>query len=554
VDIVGVELTIDGWASIVLLGGVMCTVVILTTCHQHKSHKKRHLSHKNSNLYRTIIAVWAVLVATMIATTYHNVLKAAETSLLGGLMAGFSLLFITYFWLNGTKDIIYPLWYHLILKRKLGKAGTKAQRSRDWQPRVLMTYCTHNDFNGRALAHCLKQTYDGDLKVEIFDDSTQPRYKRLVNDFAKKHHLTVRRRDDRHGFKAGNINTHTLGRDDYDFLVLLDSDERVPQDFISNSLKFFRQKDLRMARTTPPQNPKIGIVQANHIATHSTNPFQERFAIGVDSHWPVYQGMKNRYGFLSFLGHGAMTSRQCFESTGGFPLIVAEDIGYTILAREVGFLAIFDHDTTCEEEFPIDYQAFRKRHLRWTGGNMEFIRRFTPVIMRSKQLSWYEKLDIVLFTYALPLTCVFFSFVLINIIGLPLLGVNYLYEPWMIVPTVIFLIAPMINDVIYHWQRFAKRTLAAYSLMAMMLYGGMLWTSLKQSVNGLFADAIFHTTPKQTAEKLTFANALNATRGEWALAIVLVIISVNFTTTAWPVVLIAIPAMMSTYLAVYHQK
>jgi hypothetical protein len=75
-----------------------------------------------------------------------------------------------------------------------------------------------------------------------------------------------------------------------------------------------------------------------------------------------------------------------------------------------------------------------KRHSKWTQGNMEFIKRYTGTILRSP-MRWFEKLDIVLFTYSLPLTAVFSLFVAMHVIVLPLMGYTLVYPLWMLVPT-----------------------------------------------------------------------------------------------------------------------
>jgi cellulose synthase/poly-beta-1,6-N-acetylglucosamine synthase-like glycosyltransferase len=513
--------------------------------------------NKSSLVYKVIISVWILLLIALLATTTDGMMRAFDGSLLAGILATFSILFVSYFWLNGTKDIIYPLWFYFAKKRRLQNAVSRGKPFRR-QPRILMTYCTYNDFNGLALWRSMRQKFDiGSVKVEILDDSTKSAYIKRVDKFAAKYGLIVRRRANHAGFKAGNINTHVLGRKDYDYLVLLDSDEVIPRNFCQRALELFqpqRPKHYSKNRSAPPLHPTIGIVQVNHVATNNRTYFQKRFHIGVDSHWPVYQGVKDCYGFLSLLGHGAMISRPCFEAAKCVPTIVAEDIGLSIRAREAGYLTVFDAETTCQEEFPVDYRAFRKRHSKWTSGNMEFIRTMSRTIFSSHQITWYEKLDILLFTYALPLTCIFFVFVIINVVAFPLVHVERLYAPWMIVPTVIFYFAPMINDVIFHWRDEKKRRLASYSVLAAMLYGGMFWTSLRQSFSSIFKKAEFTTTPKVVGRRMTLVEAVAETFGEWMLAMALVVMAMVFAESIWPVILLAIPAMMSTYLAVYHQR
>ena len=92
---------------------------------------------------------------------------------------------------------------------------------------------------------------------------------------------------------------------------------------------------------------------------------------------------------MSLLGHGAMVSRECYEAAGGFPHVVAEDLCFSIEARTKGFYVAFAENIRSQEEYPVDYLAFKKRHSKWTQGNMEFIKTYTKRILHSN-MHWYE--------------------------------------------------------------------------------------------------------------------------------------------------------------------
>ncbi|MGH7237191.1 MAG: glycosyltransferase, partial [Candidatus Saccharimonadales bacterium] len=371
----------------------------------------------------------------------HAVLVSERRGWLTLSLVAMSSLFIAYFWLNGAKDVIYTFYYYAF-RKKLGRLPARAAWPRRFgveaRPRVVMVYCTYNDFNAESLAACMRQDYTLN-RVVILDDSTDPVYKRDIDAFAAQHSVRVVRRDDHIGFKAGNLNNY-LRKASFDFFVILDSDEIIPPNFITRALDYFAADN------------SVGIVQANHQATRNRNKFMDLFAIGVNSHWPTYQAVKHHHGFLSLLGHGAMVSRQCYEAAGGFPHLVAEDLCFSIEARHRGYFVAFAPDILCEEEYPVSYLAFKKRHSKWTQGNMEFIKRYTGRILRAR-MAWFEKLDIVLFTYSLPLTAFFALYVVINVIVLPMLHYRVVYPTWLLIPTVVFLLAPMLNDIFFHWRK-----------------------------------------------------------------------------------------------------
>lgn len=498
-----------------------------------KSRRAAARRNGSSLLYAIILASWLVLCTFLVIA----VLPVAKAAFARGDLIGITLLltvaFIMYFWFNGLKDVAYPIAYR-IMRHRLPQSGAWRQPP----PSVALLYVTCNDFSPESLSASVRQDYPGCTPV-ILDDSTRPAYREAVDAYAREHGIQVVRRPDRKGFKAGNINNYLRGEGQhFGFFVIIDSDEIIPPGFVRRCLDYFAD------------DPCVGIVQANHVATRNRTTFMRTFAPGVDAHWPAYQAVKARYGFMSLLGHGAMISRDAYEAAGGFPHIVAEDIGLAIQARLTGYRTAFAQDVTCEEEFPPDYAAFEKRHRKWTEGNMEFIRTFTPVILFSRGLAWYEKLDIVLFTFSLPLTGVFSLYVLANAVFFPLAGFAYHYPLWMLAPTVMFLLAPMMNDALTFARR-PKARLLSYLAHSVVLFGSMYFTSLVASLRTVFGGSMFHVTPKKARP----ADAVAALRQNGAKLIAAAVLGTAVTIASGsllPVILILVPAIFGTYLSVMN--
>ncbi len=491
---------------------------------------------KSPLLYVVIIFCWLGLLAATVAPLWHAVYVSEAHGWAVMVLVVMSTLFIAYFWLNGTKDLIYTLYYYL-RRNKIDAVpplnhwpNTLSTRN---QPHVLLVYCTCNDFNGDSLLASMQQDYPNH-EVVILDDSSKPEYLHEVDMFAKKHGIQVVRRDNNIGYKAGNLNNH-LKKADYDYFVILDSDEIIPKNFITRSLDYFAYYR------------NVGIVQANHIATRNRNKFMHLFAIGVNSHWITYQTVKHHHGFLSLLGHGAMVSRECYQAAGGFPHLVAEDLCFSIESRGAGFYTAFAPDITCEEEYPIDYLAFKKRHSKWTQGNMEFIKKYTGRIVRSP-MTWYEKLDIILFTYSLPLTFFFALYIVINVIALPLLHFQIQYPVWLLIPTGLFLIAPMLNDMLYYARKKHPLHMLWYLAHTMLLYGSMFFISLRSSLKSLFGKSVFLVTPKDQRH-ISLREAFGANRGELIFGLTLLGLSIFCNDTPLPTLLIVVPGLLSVYLS-----
>lgn len=495
---------------------------------------------KSNKLYVLIIATWVTLLIFGLPPLLNMIYSYFEVSPLVSFILIINLFFIVYFWLNGTKDIFFVIFFnifkgkhHRIEKEIINKELPEKLKN----AKVLLLYCTCNDFIEDSLFKSMQQSHKN-TEVIILDDSSDEKYLQQVDEFAAKHSIKVVRRDNRVGFKAGNLNNtlQKMNNNEYDFFVILDSDEIIPYEFTEKALHYFAYYN------------NLGILQANHISTRDRTKFMKRFSMGVDAHWPVYQTVKERYGFLSLLGHGAMMSYDCFQAVGGFPELVAEDLCITIEAKLKGFDVAFSNEIVCEEEYPIDYFAFKKRHLKWSGGNLEFIKTYHKKIFSKNKLKWYEKLDLFLFTYNLPMASVFFIFLCINLIALPLLHSGAGYAVWLMVPTTIYLFSPMLNDMIYLLGRISPLRYVQYLFECFLLQGSLYWLSFYGATKALFGvKAKFIVTPKDE-QKYTYREMIMGNIQEIIFSLVLSLVSVLISDSILPVILIIIPSLSGVYL------
>ncbi len=253
--------------------------------------------------------------------------------------------------------------------------------------KVLLLYCTCNDFCPNALLKSIKQKYSN-FETIILDDSTKDEYKAEIDAFAKEHNLTVIRRNDRKDFKAGNLNNYLLNvreKGTYDYFVVLDSDEILPENFITESLKCFFV------------NEKIGAVMANHISNNNQNFFMRSSCRIATTLSFVDKLIRMRYGFVFDIGHGIIFKKECFEDLGGFPSnIILEDVAMSIEMKFKDYSIFYAPHIFCGEEFPVNFLAMRKRQSKWTRGDVGLTKKYTFKIIFSKKLKFHEKADILI--------------------------------------------------------------------------------------------------------------------------------------------------------------
>lgn len=364
---------------------------------------------------------------------------------------GYFVVFVGVAWLYGLYNIAVVLF--ALVDRLMPRQATEVATTDESIP-VAVLYTTCNDFVEAGAASCTRMRYSN-YRVYILDDSSDANYKSKIDRFAAKHdHVEVIRRPTREGFKAGNLNHALRNHVTEPYFVIADSDEILPRNFLE--------------RLVPriSADPDCGFIQANHKCIKHGTKLQRDMCRGIDIHWKWYQPLRNRFGFVMFLGHGAILRTSCWQEVGGFPELVSEDLAYAIAIRERGYYGRFAEDVTCLEEFPESVRAFRVRHVKWTRGTCEFLHRMSVPLIRSRNISVSEKLDILFPTANLPLTLFFFVFMIMTAIVLPLsigeratltfeLGGSTLQLPVMRMPEAM--------NVLYTWDFFAMTLLALVS-------------------------------------------------------------------------------------------
>lgn len=465
--------------------------------------KQRNAMDKSPKVYAAIFCVWAICVAVLWvfcgSIVYHIFAEREFTAsrIITAILLAVNAVMLSYMWLGSVKDFMFSFLY-LLFGKKLRKRYEEIIRTplpAGKQPKFLLLYCTCNDFNEDALAACMQQEYQN-FETVILDDSSKEEYKRRIDEFAKISGAKVVRRKDRVGFKAGNLNAYLKGRTDYDYFVVLDSDERIPKNYIQEVLRYYAYaKD-------------VGVVQAAHKATKGNNLFQRLMGLSVKSNGKICQVMKNFYGSNALIGHGMTISRACYEATRGFPLVVAEDISFAVDVKNSGYRVLYAPNILCEEEFPINYLCLKKRQAKWVQGNVEFMRKYNRSITDSK-MTWYEKVDVKLSHYNLPIIPMLSFFIIINTIIMGFLGFDVgRYSIIVVGLMLLFLISPLIPDFFVHGKKGNIFRLLGYAVLNFVVYASLVPMMIGTVILALFGKkAKFIVTPKEET-KLTVKDAI----------------------------------------------
>jgi cellulose synthase/poly-beta-1,6-N-acetylglucosamine synthase-like glycosyltransferase len=297
----------------------------------------------------------------------------------------------------GWFGVLADFWtFVFVAARRIPLPRNDVRAAGTYKPFVAILYTTCDDFDDEAALSCLNQAYPC-YRMYILDDGVTREQRERVDAFAARHtdRVHVVRRADRRGFKGGNLN-HALRSVAFEeVFALVDADESLPTDFLSTLVPRL------MA------HPCCGFVQANHrVDARRSTPFSADLGITVDLHWRWRQSIKNMYGFVPLLGHGALVKRSCWQQAIGFPELVSEDLAFALRARVEGWFGRFEQDVVCMEEYPRSLRAFRVRFMKWTLGTCQLLVSELPRFLACSRVSPIEKLDVLMSLSRMPVLAI----------------------------------------------------------------------------------------------------------------------------------------------------
>lgn len=351
-------------------------------------------AEKSPALILVTLCTWALLAWStwgVFETALADAYGLAISSLLASLHVAWML-----FWLWA----IHNFW-HQAASAFLPHPRPKLTTAWVGEP-VAVLYMTCDDFDPLACEACLAQSHPN-TRLIICDDSQSEAARRAIDAWVAQRgsEVTVSRRGNRVGYKAGNLN-HAIAQHVREaFIVICDADEILPRDFVASLLGYFAA-------------PSIAFVQARHEArSDGATRFSTVLGPTIKIFHDYCLPMRNRFGFVACYGHGVMLRRSAWEAIGGFPEVTSEDLAFASRALTHGLRGVYAEAVVAQEAFPPNYRAFIAKYRKIAGGTVEYFQREYPRLLFSRQASLVEKLDIAL-TFSF---CVGGLVTLVSVIG-----------------------------------------------------------------------------------------------------------------------------------------
>jgi cellulose synthase (UDP-forming) len=199
------------------------------------------------------------------------------------------------------------------------------------------------------------------FKVWILDDGDRP----WLAAKCQEMEVGYIRRDDRKGFKAGNIN-NGLARTAGDLILSLDADFVVYPNFLERTVGFMR-------------DPKIALVQT---PGNLTNPDPIQYNLLGEAAWPeeqrvftdIVQPARDVWDNAFCYGGSFLVRRTALDEIGGIPEeSITEDLYSSYLFRAKGYNVRYLNEMLSEGLAAESLGSFIRQRCRWALGTMQCI-------------------------------------------------------------------------------------------------------------------------------------------------------------------------------------
>ncbi len=253
---------------------------------------------------------------------------------------------------------------------------------------VLLPICNESSVVERLIDAVCKLRYPaGRVDILVLDDSTDGTSDlaaaRVSFHAAAGVNIRLLKREDRRGFKAGNL-TFGIRYSQGEFLAIFDADFIPPNDFLLRTIPRFRDESLGFLQT--------GIGYINRDASFLTR-FQ---AMEMGHQQFVTVGLSADGDMASLSGSSCVWRRHCIESLGGYNAsVITEDVDLGYRAQISDWQYAYLRDVVSLSELPESVSAFRVQRERWGRGLIhsafkhagQMFRKKMPVVKRMHAIS-----------------------------------------------------------------------------------------------------------------------------------------------------------------------
>ncbi len=317
-------------------------------------------TQKLARFERHILILAALsITSTVIFISYHAVIFSYPSySPIEKVMAFGLLLCEIFFAING---IGYVFWISQAGKYESAHDQYLSKESSS-SVACLMPVCDEPlDIIGETLASICAMRYKN-KQVYVLDDSTKEQNVRNVSNLARDFGATLIRRENRHHYKAGNIN-NALKQIKADYIAVFDADQRPAPNFLRDLVPLFAE------------NPKLALVQTPQDYENSHSLIAHAAALQNSLFYEYIAESKDVTGSMFCCGTNCILRGAALADVGGFDTkTLTEDFATSLELHARGWQTRFVDKLYVMGLGPETLGEYLKQYSRWATGTLQVLK------------------------------------------------------------------------------------------------------------------------------------------------------------------------------------
>jgi cellulose synthase (UDP-forming) len=214
----------------------------------------------------------------------------------------------------------------------------------------------------RTIIACSRLIWPGKVNIYLLDDSTKFDDKKNMIFLSEKYNIKIINRDNRRGYKAGNINNAVAKYIHENYFVILDSDQAPEPEFLEKTIDYFSDN-------------KIAFVQTPQHYVNEKTPLERAAKISMNLFYNIQCPAKQKDSSVPFLGTNVVIKTRLFKNIAGFSYYTStEDIELGLRFNEADFYGVYVPEVLVNGYSPPDFKAYSCQQYRWANGNLAVLR------------------------------------------------------------------------------------------------------------------------------------------------------------------------------------
>jgi len=345
----------------------------------------------------------------------------------------------------------------------------------------------------RTLKKCMDIRWKGGTKIYLLDDSTNEEDIKNMAHLSRKFNITLVRRKERTGYKAGNINNALSNYVIEKFFAILDSDQAPEPEFLEETMDYF-------------SDPHVGFVQTPQYFVNDSTPLERAQKMGTNIFYQAQCQSKAKDFAMPFCGTNAVIRTEAFKKVNGLSYYTStEDIELGLRMNEEGFHGAYVPKVLVKGYAAAHFSAYASQQYRWANGNLAILRQSWKNIMLGK-FSLRQQMHIMFTTGWWLIGIVSFLYILVPILSFFFGGTHHTWLPtWML--AILFLNVALGISMIYMSlsgrDKDDKITLKDAFLQYSLITNSM-FIYARAAINAVFKRYIGFVTTNKSSQKTGF--------------------------------------------------